>query len=235
MALQLKNKVKEDKPVDSKKSNGKYKRRRNVFGKRTTRYGLIGFIAVLALSFAVIKVCFTLSQNNRQNKIDEELEKVLQTNEDYQVRIAMAKKQAKYENVGELIATLPVNFDKQATNLDLDRIVSLSGLKEVEKSRTIIENEVLPFACSVSTVKCAKISMGLTGENNDIDTAIYFIDLLHNYSQENFYYVSDFDYTEDWSFSKNSKISITFYTFYNEINLNPQTNTDTNTQTTTTA
>ena len=83
MALQLKNKVKEDSTDPSKAKKGKYKRKRNVFGKRLTRFGLIGAIIGLAVAFVTIKVVFTLSQNKIQSKIDNELAEVNKKIKDY--------------------------------------------------------------------------------------------------------------------------------------------------------
>ena len=67
MALQLRNKVEKDKKDNTSKV-GKYKRKRNVFGKRLTRFGLIGTIAGLVLVFAFVKVFFTIQQSKKQKK-----------------------------------------------------------------------------------------------------------------------------------------------------------------------
>lgn len=233
MALQLKNKAKEDKPVEGKKNTGKYKRKRNVFGKSLTRFGLIGLIIGLVVIFATVKVVFTLNQNKRISKVNEEYDIAKAKNDDLRLKIAAAKKQAKYENVGELIATLPANFDKQALSKDLDRIVSLSGLSEVALSRSISPDVDLPFNCSVSTVKAVKITMSLSaGIDNDIDDALTFIKYLINYDLENFYYIETFSYSVANIVTKQSTFYVEFYTFYNDVNISNQTTTTTATTTT---
>ncbi len=236
MALELKNKVSKEKKENTSK-NGKYKRKRNVFGKRLTRFGFIGTIIGLVICFAAVKVFFTLQQNKKQQKIDKELAEVKQKIKDYKKELN--KKQESYTNVGELIATLPASFDRQATSLDLDRIVILSGLTESTTStRKMTEASALPFECSVSTVKAMQINMTLYGKVDDIDSVLNFINYLTEYSHENFYYIESLNYSEDRSIYKRSSTSVTLYTFYNDIELNPvvpngdANNTNTNTNTT---
>ncbi|MCR5462221.1 MAG: YhcB family protein [bacterium] len=231
MALQLKNKVKEEKPEVEKGKKGKYKRKRNVFGKRLTRFGLIGLIVGLIIAFAIIKVTFTLTQNKRQKKIDEDLVQVNAKIDEY--RTELGKKQDSYANVGELIATLPTSFDQQATSLDLDRMIILSGLSESSSNiRKIVEVSTLPVESSVSTVKAVQISFVLYGKVDDVESALKFMNYLTDYSHENFYYIEKFNYTEDRSIFKRSSLDLTIYTFYNDVELKPvETNTDTNTQT----
>ena len=229
MALELKNKVAKEKNENASKS-GKYKRKRNVFGKRLTRFGLIGTIAGLVICFAAVKVFFTLQQNKKQQKKDKELTEVNEQIKQYKRQLN--KKQESYANVGELIATLPASFDRQATSLDLDRIVILSGLTESTTStRKMTESSTLPFECSVSTVKAVQINMTLYGKVDDIESVRNFIDYLTEYSHENFYYIETLNYSEDRSIYKRSTTSITIYTFYNDIDLTPVTpTTDTTTK-----
>ena len=226
MALQLKNKVEKDKPENSTTKAGKYKRKRNVFGKRLTRFGLIGTIIGLLVCFAVVKTIFTLQQNKKQKDIDAELNKVQEQIKNYKKQIN--KKAETYENVGELIATLPASFDRQATSLDLDRIVILSGLTEsTTATRSMSESSGMPFKCSVGTVKAVQINMTLYGDVDDVNSVLKFIDYLTDYTHENFYYIESFDYSEDRSIYKRSTTSITLYTFYNDIDLNQTTTTTT--------
>ena len=226
MGLQLKNKVSKEKNENTTTKTGKYKRKRNVFGKRLARFGLIGTIIALVICFAVVKVVFTLQQNKKQSKINQELADVQSQIQNYKKQIN--KKAVQYENVGELIATLPANFDRQATSLDLDRIVILSGLTEsTTATRTISEVDVLPFECSVKTVKAVQISMTLYGEVDDIQSVLNFLDYLTDYTHENFYYIKNVNYSEDRGLYKRSTTSILMYTFYNDINLTPMTQTTT--------
>jgi len=228
MALQLKNKVSKEKDESSIKKSGKYKRKRNVFGKRLFRFGLVGTIIGLVVAFAIVKTVFTLSQNKKQAKIDEELKKVQDDIKTYKRQIN--RKAETYENVGELIATLPATFDRQATSLDLDRIVILSGLSEsTTATRKISESVDMPFECSVDSVKAVKITMTLYGKNDDIQSILNFINYLTDYSHENFYYIESLNYTEDRSVFRRSTTSIVLYTFYNEVQLNPTTQTTTTT------
>lgn len=234
MALQLKNKAKEENTSQETTKKGKYKRKRNVFGKRLARFGLFGMIIALALAFAVVKVTFTLQQNKKQKKIDQDLETVKAQITEYKKQIN--KKTDKYENVGELIATLPVSFDQQATSLDLDRMVILSGLTESTLSTRKISTDIsyLPFECSVPTVKAVKITMTLYGENDDIDSILDFINCLTDYEHENFYYIESLEYSEDRVLYKRSTINVSLFTFYNDVEISPETptdNTNTNTQT----
>ena len=232
MALQLKNKAKEENTTPEKNKKGKYKRKRNVFGKRLTRFGLFGMTAALVIAFAVVKVVFTLSQNKKQTKMEQDLAAVDAQIADYKKQIN--KKTDSYENVGELIATLPVSFDQQATSLDLDRMVILSGLTESTTATRKINTEVsaLPFECSVDTVKAVQITMTLYGKNDDINSVLSFIDCLTDYEHENFYYIESLNYSEDRSIYKRSTINITLYTFYNEVEITtPTDNTDTKTNT----
>jgi len=231
MALQLKNKVSKDKAENTTTKTGKYKRKRNVFGKRLFRFGLVGTIIGLAVAFAIVKTVFTLSQNKKQAKIDEELKKVQEDIKTYKRQIN--RKAETYENVGELIATLPASFDRQATSLDLDRIVILSGLTEsTTTTRKISEANTMPFECSVSSVKAVQISMTLYGKVDDIQSILNFMNYLTDYSHENFYYIDTLEYTEDRTIHKRSTTSIVLYTFYNEVQLNPTTQTTTTTTTT---
>lgn len=232
MALQLKNKAKEEKKDNTLTKKGKYKRKRNVFGKRLTRFGLIGLVIGLVAAFAVIKVVFTLSQNNRQKKIDEDLVKV--QNEIKDLKLKINRKAESYENVGELIATLPASFDRQATSLDLDRIVILSGLKEsTTATRQMVEVSSLPFECTVGTVKAVQIRMTLYGNTDDIDSVLSFFNYLTDYSHENFYYIGDINFTDDRYIYKRTTTELTIYTFYNAVDLpSSETNTDTTTTTT---
>jgi hypothetical protein len=233
MALQLKNKAKEDNNTE-KSTKGKYKRKRNVFGKRLTRFGLIGMIAGLAIAFAVVKITFTLTQSKKQNKIDNDLTEVNKKIKEY--RRDLAKQQDSYANVGKLIATLPASFDQQATSLDLDRIIILSGLTESGlNSRQMTESDTMPIDCSISTVKAIKINMTLYGKLDDIDSTLKFIKYLTDYEHENFYYIENISYSEDRSIYIRSQLNVTLYTFYNEVELKTETetNTDTNTNTNT--
>ena len=228
MALQLKNKVSKEKDESSVKKSGKYKRKRNVFGKRLFRFGLVGTIIGLAVAFAIVKTVFTLSQNKKQAKIDEELKKVQDDIKTYKRQIN--RKAETYENVGELIATLPATFDRQATSLDLDRIIILSGLTESTLStRKITDSADMPFECSVQSVKAVKIQMTLYGKVDDIQSVLTFINYLTDYSHENFYYIENLEYKEDRNIFKRSTTDITLYTFYNEVQLNPTTQTTTTT------
>lgn len=229
MALQLKNKVDKEKKDTSLTKKGKYKRKRNVFGKRTTRFGLIGTIIGLVVAFAVVKVVFTLQQNSKQKKKDQELAAVKTEIQTYKRQIN--RKADSYENVGELIATLPASFDRQATSLDLDRMVILSGLTESTlNTRKMVEAESLPFECSVSTVKAIKITMSLEGKNDDVESVLNFLNYLTDYSHENFYYIEEVDFRDDKVIYKRTTTSITLYTFYNDIELTPVTPTNTTTK-----
>lgn len=231
MALQLKNKVDKEKKDTSLSKNGKYKRKRNVFGKRLTRFGLIGTIIGLVLVFAAVKVIFTLQQNAKQKKIDDDLVAVKEEIKNYKRQIN--RKADSYENVGELIATLPASFDRQATSLDLDRMVILSGLSESTTStRKMTEASTLPFECSVSTVKAYQITMTLYGKVDDVNSVLNFMNYLMDYSHENFYYIESINYSEDRSIYKRSTTTITLYTFYNDIELTPVAPANNNTQTT---
>jgi len=229
MALQLRNKVSKEKNDKNTTKTGKYKRKRNVFGKRLFRFGLVGTIIALVICFAVVKVIFTLQQNNKQKKIDSDLKQVEEQINTYKRQIN--RKADTYENVGELIATLPTSFDRQATSLDLDRIVILSGLTESTLfTRKMVEAEELPITCSVSTVKAIKITMTLYGEPDQVKPVLDFINYLTDYSHENFYYIEELDYSVDRVIYKRSTTNLTIYTFYNEISLNP-TNQTTSTTT----
>ncbi len=233
MALQLKNKVKEEKKDTSVSKSGKYRRKRNVFGKRLTRFGLIGVIIGLVVIFAAVKTIFTLSQNKKQKKIDNDLINV--QNEIIEYKKKINRKADSYENVGELIATLPATFDRQATSLDLDRIVILSGLTESTTStRKMSEASTMPFECSVNTVKAIEITMTLYGKNDDIDSVLNFMNYLTDYTHENFYYIEEIKFSEDRRINKRTTTTITLYTFYNDVTLSTPTD-NTNTQTTTTA
>lgn len=222
MALQLKNKVDKEKKDTSLTKKGKYKRKRNVFGKRLTRFGLIGTIIGLVAVFAIVKVVFTLQQNSKQKKKDQELAAVKTEIQTYKRQIN--RKADSYENVGELIATLPASFDRQATSLDLDRMVILSGLTESTlNTRKMVEADALPFECSVPTVKAIKITMSLEGKNDDVESVLNFLNYLTDYSHENFYYIEEVDFRDDKVIYKRTTTSITLYTFYNEIELTPLT------------
>ena len=135
---------------------------------------LIGLIVGLIIAFAIIKVTFTLTQNKRQKKIDEDLVQVNAKIDEY--RTELGKKQDSYANVGELIATLPTSFDQQATSLDLDRMIILSGLSESSSNiRKIVEVSTLPVESSVSTVKAVQISFVLYGKVDDVESALKFM------------------------------------------------------------
>lgn len=234
MALQLKNKAKEEKTEVEKSKKGKYKRKRNVFGKRLTRFGLIGVIIALVVAFAVVKTVFTLQQNKKQKKIDQDLTDVKAQIKEYKRQIN--RKADTYENVGELIATLPVSFDQQAISLDLDRMVILSGLTEstIETRRINTNITTLPIECSIPTVKAVQITMTLYGVNDDVNSILKFMDCLSDYKHENFYFIESLDYNEDRTILKRSTIKVVLYTFYNEVEIAPVTPTDnTNTNTTT--
>ncbi|MBP5446307.1 MAG: hypothetical protein J6Y28_09070 [Acholeplasmatales bacterium] len=219
MALQLKNKTKEENTEkDKAKKGGKYRRKRNVFGKSTTRFGLIGVIAFLAIAFVSLKVIATLKQNKDQKRIDDKLAEVEKKIKKDQAELN--KKIATYENVGKLIATLPASFDQQATSIDLDRIITLSGLTESGIStRKISEISTMPISCSVSTVKAVQIQLTLYGENDDIDSTLKFVNYLSDYSHENFYYIEKLSYAEDRLVNKRSTTTVTMYTFYNDTDL----------------
>jgi len=222
MALQLKNKVDKEKNESSTNKKGKYKRKRNVFGKRLFRFGLVGTIIGLAVCFAVIKVTFTLAQNKKQKKIDADLAAVKEQIKIYKRQIN--REAEKYENVGELIATLPTSFDRQATSLDLDRMVILSGLTESTTNTRKMSEAAMPFECSVSTVKAVQITITLEGKNDDIQSVLNFMDYLTDYSHENFYYIDTIKFKDDRMLNRRSISSFTLYTFYNDINLTPTTN-----------
>lgn len=230
MALQLKNKVKEEKPESEKGKKGKYKRKRNVFGKRTTRFGLIGLIIGLGIVFVVVKVLFTVNQNNKQKKIDKKLAEVKQQIET--TRAKLAQKQKDYANVGKLISTLPTSYDRQALSIDLNRMVVLSGLEEsIYSNRIINELDKCPIECSVSTIKAVKIEMDLYGELDKPENILNFISYLTEYNHENFYYIETLDYKEDRAIAHKSETKILMYTFYNDVTLTTPT-TDTTTTTT---
>ena len=235
MALQLKNKVDKEKKETSVSKSGKYRRKRNVFGKRLTRFGLIAVIIGLVVIFAAVKTIFTLSQNKRQKKIDDDLVKVQNEIKDYKKKIN--RKADSYENVGELIATLPATFDRQATSLDLDRIVILSGLTESTiATRRMVEVDNLPFECSVDTVKAVEITMTLYGKADDIDSVLNFMNYLTDYSHENFYYIEEVNFSDDRVIYKRTTTEFTIYTFYNDVTLvNPTEPTDGTTPATQTA
>jgi len=219
MALQLKNKAKEENTESEKNKKGKYKRKRNVFGKRLTRFGLYGLIIGLVAVFAVVKVVFTLNQNAKQKKIDKKLEEVKLLIED--TRRQLARKQASYDNVGKLISTLPTTYDRQALSIDLNRIVVLSGLEERDTyPRTIDPIEKSPLECSVKTVKAVSINMTLYGTQDNYSNLLTFMNYLTEYSHENFYYIESIEYKEDRSF-RESVIRIKMYTFYNDVTLQP--------------
>ena len=233
MALQLKNKAKEEKKDNTLTKKGKYKRKRNVFGKRLTRFGLIGLVIGLIVAFAVVKVVFTLSQNSRQKKIDADL--VAVKNEIKELKIKINRKAESYENVGELIATLPASFDRQATSLDLDRMVILSGLTEsTTATRQMTDVTTLPFECKVSTVKAVQIKMTLYGKSDDIDSVLSFLNYLTDYSHENFYYIGEINFSDDRFIYKRTTTELTIFTFYNAVDL-PSAETNADTTTTTTA
>ena len=221
MALQLKNKVKEEKNESEKNKKGKYKRKRNVFGKRLTRFGLIGLIIGLVAVFAVVKVVFTLNQNAKQKKINKKLDEVKALIED--TRWQLARKQESYDDVGKLIATLPTNFDRQATSLDLDRMVILSELTENDSSRNIkeVEKNACPIESSIDTVKPIMIEMVLYGELYNVNPILNFIDYLTDYSHENFYYIESIKVIEDTRVYNKNEIRIKMYTFYNDVTLQP--------------
>ena len=226
MGLQLRNKVSKDKNENTTTKKGKYKRKRNVFGKRLFRFGLVGTIIALVVCFAVVKVTFTLAQNKKQKKIDQDLAAVQEQIKAYKRQIN--KKADTYENVGELIATLPASFDRQATSLDLDRMVLLSGLTEsMTSTRKMSEASKMPFDCSVKTVKAVQITMTLYGNNDDIQSILNFINYITDYSHENFYYIESLNFSEDRSLNKRSTTIIELYTFYNDIELTPTTQTTT--------
>jgi len=233
MALQLKNKAKEENTEKESGKKGKYKRKRNVFGKRLTRFGLIGTIVGLAVAFAIVKTVFTLNQNKKQAKINQNLNDVEAKIKEY--RKELSKKSDTYENVGKLIATLPISFDRQATSLDLDRMIILSGLTEsTTTTRKISEANAMPIECSVSTVKAVQIQMTVNGEVDNIEPILKLINYLCDYSHENFYYISSVSYSEDRTVFKRSQTTLTLYTFYNDVDIAPETpanNTDTKTNT----
>ena len=235
MALQLKNKAKEEKTESEKNKKGKYKRKRNVFGKRLTRFGLIGLIAGLIVAFVIVKVVFTLNQNSKQKKIDKKLTEVKQVIEE--TRRKLAQKQKNYANVGKLISTLPTTYDRQALSIDLNRMVVLSGLEESKYSdRKITELDKCPIECSINTIKAVQIDMYLTGELDNPTKVLNFIDFLTEYTHENFYYIETIDYKEDRYVSHQTETKITMYTFYNDVTLStPTENTDNTTTTTITA
>jgi hypothetical protein len=231
MALQLKNKVKEEKPESEKKKSGKYKRKRNVFGKRTTRFGLYGLIIGLIAIFAIVKVVCTINQNNKQKKIEKKLSETNALIEE--TRRKLAKKQVSYDNVGKLISTLPTTFDKQAISIDLNRIVVLSQLEESKQiKRSITPVDSCPIKSSVSTVKAVAINMVLYGDLYNYDSFISFVDFITQYNHEYFYYVQEIKYLEDKAVHNKCEIQIKMYTFYNDVSLSTST---TNTTTTTTA
>ena len=228
MALQLKNKVAKDKPTDASGKKGKYKRKRNVFGKKLFRFGLVGTIIVLILGFVAIKTIFTIQQNNKQKKIDRELEEVNKNIKDYKRKLQMTPQT--YENVGKLIATLPMGYDQQALSLDIDRIVILSGLKETKTSRKI-DPTSMPFeiqdAEAKKTVKAVKITLSLTTGKDDYGSVLGLVDLLSKYDHENFYYIEKISYKEGNSRENYAVVYLEMYTFYNEIQTTTQTNTTT--------
>jgi len=228
MALQLKNKAKEEKTESEKNKKGKYKRKRNVFGKRLTRFGLIGLIIGLVAVFAVVKVVFTLNQNAKQKKIDKKLNEVKALIDE--TRRELARKQNNYDNVGKLISTLPTNYDRQALSIDLNRIVVLSELEESTlTNRKITELDACPIECTVSTVKAVQIDMVLYGELDKPENVLRFINYLTEYSHENFYYIDTIEYKEDRAIYRKSETKIKIYTFYNDVTLQPVVPTETTT------
>jgi len=229
MALQLKNKVKEEKPESDKSKKGKYKRKRNVFGKRLTRFGLYGLIIGLIAVFAIIKVVCTINQNNRQKKLEKKLEETNMLIE--QTRAKLARKQKSYDNVGKLISTLPTSFDRQAISIDLNRIVALSGLTESKiTKRQISPSDSMPISCSVSSVKSISIEMVLYGDLYDYESLLSFVEYLTDYKLEYFYFIESIYYREDIHVSGKSEIKIKMYTFYNDVTLaTPTTDTTTTT------
>lgn len=224
MALQLKNKVKEEKSESEKKNGGKYKRKRNVFGKRTTRFGLIGLVIGLVAVFTVVKVVCTINQNNKQKRIDRRLNEVKELIET--TRAKLAQKQKNYTNVGKLISTLPTTYDRQALSIDLNRIVVLSNLEESTfNNRKITELDKCPIECSVSTIKAVQIELYLYGEIDKPTNVLNFINYLTEYNHENFYYIETVDYKEDRTVSHKCETKIKMYTFYNDVTLNKPTTT----------
>ena len=229
MALQLKNKAKEDTSSNNEQAKkGKYKRKRNVFGKRLTRFGLFGLIAFLAIALVSVKVFFTINQNKKQKKIESRLAQVDADIKKYKKK----NKDDAYKNVGELIATLPTSFDRQAVSIDIDRMAILAHLEEDTYARDNVDAPKLPIECSVSTVKAKKIMTKFYGKLDDYNAAISMLNSLCNYEFENFYYIESFIYVEDRNLSKETTITIEFYTFYNEIELTSSSSTDTTTTTT---
>ncbi len=221
MALQLKNKAKEEKTESEKGKKGKYKRKRNVFGKRLTRFGLIGLTIGLVAAFVIIKVVFTLSQNAKQKRIDKKLSEVKALIDE--TRRKLAQKQDSYDNVGKLISTLPTTFDRQALSIDLNRMVVLAELEENDdlNKRKIVELEKFPFEeFPVDTVKAVQIEMTLYGDLYHYENILNFINYLTEYNHENFYYIESIDYKEDVIYYR-STTKITMYTFYNDVTLNP--------------
>lgn len=216
MGLELKNKVKKEK--EQKEQKGKFKRKRDVFGKRLTRFGIIALVALEVVAFGAVKIVVTMNQNKKQTKIDEDIANVNKEIKNYNSQLK--KKAETYENVGNLIATLPTSFDQQAASLDLDRMVILSGLSETgTNSRSFSELPSNPFEFGTSSIKTISIRISLSTSGNICDKYLNFIDYLSNYKQENFYYIQDFSYSYN-SVNNSTTGSFTLYTFYNDVALN---------------
>ena len=111
-------------------------------------------------------------------------------------------------------------------------MIILAGLTESTTNiRTMTEVNSLPIECSISTVKAVQIKLTLYGNNDDFDSTLNLMKYLTDYNHENFYYIDEFNYSEDRSIFKRTTISITLYSFYNDVELKTETNADTNTNT----
>lgn len=213
MALELKIKQEKDKGETNKK---KFKRTRDVFGKRLSRIGIFVLIIFEVLAFATVKVLVTKKQNDRQNKIEKNIQSILS---DIAVQNAKyTSKKEELKDIGKLIATLPTSFDRQATNLDIDRMISLCGLTEDSVvTRTYDEKAALPFDSKNSTLKAVRISFTVIGDVDDIDAITDFITYLTDYKHENFYYIYSLEYLETRNVNVRSRCSFEIYTFYNDV------------------
>lgn len=188
----------------------KFKRRRDVFGKRLFRIWLVALIAVEALAITFVSLRLKSNQKEQKTKIENEIS-TIQSRIEYLLRLSN-KKQTTYEDIGTLVATLPSSFDKQTCNIDIDRLLSISGLVESKNTvRIFSDNAAIPFTTSVKTLKAVQIN--LTVQSEDISYVLAFIDNVTNYEQENFFYIDSIVYSND----DRGTCVFVLYTFYNDV------------------
>lgn len=217
MATQTLKVNKKDKKEVVKKA--KYRRKKDVFGKSLSRVGIFVLIILELVAFGIVKTVFTIKQNNEQKTIETEIKTL---DADIAQRTLESRiKQQKIDNIGTLIATLPTSFDKQAVYLDIDRIITLSGLKIDDMvKRTCEETEMMPFETTTTTLKANKINFRVVGQLDDIDAIVKFITYLTEYEHENFYYISSIIYSESRNIDIRSVCTFEIYTFYNDVIIN---------------